>query len=63
MAYLPGDRFLYAGDFIQDTKNPSQYASEVARAVRRAGIAPERVAAMHIPLTPWGTIAALVGKD
>lgn len=63
MAYLSGDRFLYAGDFIQDTQNPSQYASEVSRAVRRAGVTPQRVAAMHIPLTAWEKIAALVGDN
>lgn len=56
MAWLPGDRFLWAGDYVQTAAEPSEYADEVIAAARRAGIAPERVAAMHLPLTQWATL-------
>ena len=59
MAWLPGDRFLWAGDYVQTVREPSAYAEEVAEAVRRAGLTPERVAAMHLPTTPWATVTAL----
>lgn len=59
MAWLPGDRLLWAGDFVQTADAPSAYAGEVAAAVRRAGLAPARVAAMHLAPTPWTTITAL----
>lgn len=59
MAWLPGDRFLWAGDFVQTVRAPSAYAAEVAAAVQRAGLAPERVAAMHLPVTSWAAVAAL----
>lgn len=59
MAWLPGERFLWPGDFIQDVRSPSEYAREVLRATRRLGIRPERFAAEHVPLTPWSTIESL----
>ncbi|HEU4629425.1 MAG TPA: hypothetical protein VFS08_06745 [Gemmatimonadaceae bacterium] len=60
MVYLPAERFLYAGDFVQTAKRPAQYTAEVIAAVHRAGLAPERLAAMHLPVTPWGAIEALM---
>ncbi|HET7321010.1 MAG TPA: hypothetical protein VFI96_00770 [Longimicrobiaceae bacterium] len=53
MAFLPASGFLWAGDFVQDTKAPTAYALEVYAATRHAGFQPSSVAAMHIPLTPW----------
>jgi hypothetical protein len=38
---------------------PATYTTEVCQAVRRVGIAPEKVAAQHIPFTPWQTIEGL----
>jgi hypothetical protein len=35
------------------------YATDVWRAVNRAGIAPQQVGAQHIKLTPWATIDSL----
>jgi hypothetical protein len=61
MAYLPNDRFLWAGDYVQTTKRPSQYAIEVEAAARRVGIAPERLAAMHIPLSTWSELVTTLG--
>lgn len=56
MAYLPVSRFLWASDFIQTVEEPSQYAKEVAAAVSRANIEPQRVAAEHLPITSWETV-------
>ena len=55
-AWLPAQRFLWASDYLQSATRPSQYAIEVRAAMRRDGIAPERVAAQHLPLTPWTTV-------
>lgn len=62
MAWIPADGFLYAGDFVQDTRAPSSYAQETYAATVRAGITPRRVAAMHVGLTPWSTIEGLVAR-
>jgi hypothetical protein len=59
IAYVPGDRFVWASDYIQTVSEPTVYTSEVFAAVTRAGWQPERTAAQHLPLTPWPTIAAL----
>jgi hypothetical protein len=64
MVYLPDERFLYAGDYIQAGGPDSftaTYAREVAAAVRRAGVSPERFAAMHIGLTAWNTLRNFTG--
>lgn len=56
MVFLPGERFLWAGDFMQPGGPDSfsrVYADEVSTAVTRAGITPAKVAAMHFPLTDW----------
>jgi hypothetical protein len=53
MAYLPGDGFLYASDYVQPAASQALYASDVRAAAKRVGIAPRRVAAMHLPLSPW----------
>jgi hypothetical protein len=59
MAFLPGEKFLWAGDFIQSVQRPSAYTAEVWQAVAREKLSPERVAAMHIPLSDWSKIEAL----
>jgi hypothetical protein len=59
MAFIPSDRFLWASDFIQIVDEPSQYSSEVWRAVQRDGLHPERTAAEHLNLTPWSKIQEL----
>jgi hypothetical protein len=63
MAYVEGDRFLWAGDYVQTVEQPSTYAAEVWQAVRRAGLRPAHVAAQHLPLTNWATVDSLVGSD
>ncbi|HEX5581023.1 MAG TPA: hypothetical protein VFX39_05550, partial [Gemmatimonadaceae bacterium] len=62
MAWLPEARFLYAGDFVQSARAPSAYTTEVVQAVCRVGIAPERVAAMHLGVTPWEVVERLVRR-
>jgi hypothetical protein len=61
MTYLATDRFLFAGDYVQNVAEPTSYAREVWQATRRAGLAPERLAAMHLPLTPWSTLERVAG--
>jgi len=57
MTWLPGDRFLYAGDYVQGLSGPSMaYAREVLAASRRVHAEPERFAAMHMPLTGWSRL-------
>ena len=55
IGWIPGDRFLWASDYIQTAAGPTEYTAEVRAAARRAGITPARVAAEHLPLTPWAT--------
>jgi hypothetical protein len=59
LVWLPGDRFLWPGDYIQTTQRPTTYAAEVLRAVRREGFRPERFAAQHNELTAWSVVEAL----
>ena len=57
MAFVPGDNYLWASDFVQTVARPSQYGTEVWSAAKRVGISPERFAAEHLPLTPWSKLA------
>src|SRR5262249_44501042 len=59
MAFIRSDRFLWASDFIQTVDEPSQYTSEVWKAVQRDGLHPEHTAAEHLNLTPWSKIEEL----
>jgi hypothetical protein len=63
MAHFPHDRFLWASDYIQTLDKPTLYATEVIRAVERAGIVPEQAAAEHLPLSDWKTIVSAQTKD
>jgi hypothetical protein len=62
MVWMPGADFLWAGDYVQTSEEPSSYAAEVLEAVRRAGFEPERFAAQHHELARWATIEALFGR-
>lgn len=59
MGWLPSERFLWPGDYIQNTRAPTGYAREVLAATRRVGIAPARFAAQHVRMTPWSVIDSL----
>lgn len=60
MVWIPGDGYLWASDFVQTVGEASEYAAEVYRATRRVGIAPDRFAAEHMPLTPWETLLKVI---
>jgi hypothetical protein len=62
MAWVPEDRVLWAGDYVQTVDEPSLYASEVVRAARRAGIGPRTVAAQHQAPVAWSVVEALDAK-
>ena len=53
---IPSAGFVWAGDYIQNVSSPSQYAQEMIAAIARDGIAPDRVAAQHLSLSPWSTV-------
>jgi len=58
LVYLPEQRLLYASDAaVPDAFEPvfaAGYWAELARVVRREGLAVERVFAEHLPVTSWG---------
>jgi hypothetical protein len=62
MVYLPADRYLWASDYVQSVRAPTQYGSEVVDAVRRVGVTPAKFAAEHLPLTEWDVLAKLIPK-
>jgi hypothetical protein len=53
---IPGDKFVWAGDYVQQTARPTQYAREVVRTLTALGISPDRIAAQHLPLTEWSAV-------
>jgi hypothetical protein len=59
MGWLPAARFLWPGDYIQNTREPSGYAREVLAATRRVGILPTGFAAQHVRMTRWSVIDSL----
>jgi hypothetical protein len=62
-AYIRGDSFLWASDFVQSASRPTQYLDEVAAAVRRMGITPAKLAAEHLPLVDWSRVAPLAARS
>ena len=49
-AWVPGDQFFWAGDYIQgDVTSP--YARDVAATIRALGIAPVKIGAQHVTLS------------
>ena len=62
MAYLKDQHFLWACDCIQDVTRPAVNTREVWQAAQKAGISPQQVAAMHIPITEWGKVEELMRK-
>ena len=57
--WLPDEKFLWVGDYIQQTDRPSIYARDVVRSVESLRIEPVRFGAQHVPLGDWATIRAL----
>jgi hypothetical protein len=62
-AYVRGDNFLWASDFVQSAARPTQYLDEVAAAVRRMGFTPAKLAAEHLPLIDWSRVAPLAARS
>lgn len=62
MVYFPGTRLLYGSDVFQGgdggVPNNAQTASELADAVARAHLAPERYFMMHMDVAPWADLLA-----
>ncbi len=56
LGWIAPTRFLWAGDYIQQVDAASLYARDVLAAARREGLVPERVAAQHLPVTPWTAV-------
>lgn len=54
-AWLPSDRFLWAGDYVQPSAT-SPYARDVVRTVRGLGLKPAIVGAQHLPLSDWASL-------
>jgi hypothetical protein len=61
-AYSRPDAFLWASDYIQTLQEPSAYLDDVWRAVGRVHVEPRRVAAEHLRLSPWDTVARLAQR-
>lgn len=60
---IPGEKFVWAGDYVQRADQPTQYAREVVRTVTELGIAPDRIAAQHLPLTSWSAVIKTNGAN
>jgi len=52
-AFVAPDRFLWASDYVQNLRVPTQYLDETAAAVDRMHLSPMRVAAEHLKLSSW----------
>jgi hypothetical protein len=61
-AFVRPSRFLWASDYVQNLRAPTQYVDEVVAAVARMGVAPAVVAAEHTPLSPWDRVAKLAER-
>lgn len=61
LAWFPQHRLLYASDMIQRGREKGSFfmpsmLAEVEAVVRREGLDPERVVAMHLEPTPWSAV-------
>jgi hypothetical protein len=63
MAWVPSDRSLWASDYVQTTREPALYTTEVVRAAARVGITPLRLAAEHLGPTDWSRIITLADPE
>jgi len=65
-AYLPAHKLLYSSDDIQRDRSGEffmpEYLFEVRDAVRRYGLAVDRIFGMHVGPTPWSAIEAAIAK-
>ena len=61
-AFVRPSRFLWASDYVQNLRAPTQYVDEVVAAVGRMGLTPATVAAEHTPLSAWDRVAKLAAR-
>lgn len=54
--WIPGERFLWAGDYVQVVDRPSLYGREMIGTARAAGIEPVRFGAQHVGVADWSTL-------
>ncbi|GMV07253.1 MAG: hypothetical protein AMXMBFR53_35280 [Gemmatimonadota bacterium] len=62
MAFLPRERFLWVGDFVQDLGGPTLYAEDVLAAVAAASLTPTGFAAQHLPPGAWVEVERANGR-
>jgi hypothetical protein len=56
--WIPGEKFWWAGDYVQRLDQPTLYGREMIGTVRSAGAAPERFGAQHVGLAEWARLVA-----
>lgn len=57
-AWIPGEKFWWAGDYVQRLDQPTLYGREMIGTVRAAGVEPERFGAQHVGLADWSRLVA-----
>ena len=55
-AWIPGEKFWWAGDYVQLLDQPTLYGREMIGTVRAAGATPERFGAQHVGLAEWARL-------
>lgn len=60
VAWIPGDNFLWAGDYVQSVSQRTVYADDVNQALQRHGVTPQRFAAQHLPMKDWEQLARVL---
>jgi len=54
--WIPGEKFWWAGDYVQRLDQPTLYGREMIGTVRSAGATPERFGAQHVGLADWARL-------
>lgn len=56
--WIPGEKFWWAGDYVQRVDQPSLYGREMIGTVHSAGVMPEKFGAQHVGLAEWAKLEA-----
>ncbi len=54
--WIPGEKFWWASDYVQQLDRPTLYGREMIGTVRSAGVEPERFGAEHVGLADWAKL-------
>jgi len=54
--WIPGEKFWWAGDYVQQPDKPTLYGREMIGTVRSIGATPERFGAQHVGLADWAKL-------